>query len=180
MKLRFRSLHLLGSSPSVSSSNNQGAVSNFKNGNVTPVFKPSDTCQICGKRGHLAIECFHRFNHAYVTTTNLLEALSSLTISDPSDLEWYPDSGATAHMTSNPGIFLSLKPYYGSERVLVGNGSCLLITHSGPILPHSSFGSILLKDVLLVPGLTKNLLSVRKFSTDSNCYFFFSFPLDLL
>ncbi|KAF8390845.1 hypothetical protein HHK36_023144 [Tetracentron sinense] len=57
-------------------------------------------CQICDHGGHFALECRNRFNQAY-QSTSVPEAFTSLTIHDSSDAEWYPDSGATAHITNN-------------------------------------------------------------------------------
>ena len=54
--------------------------------------------------------------------------------------------------------------------MIVGNGSSLPIPHTG----YSSFTtfdprkSLVLKDVLHVPSLTKNLLSISQFTTDNN------------
>ena len=52
---------------------------------------------------------------------------------------------------------------------MVGNGASLPITHTGTLSPSSNFK---LLDVLIVPRLTKNLLSISKLTSD--------FPLSVL
>ncbi|KAF8377256.1 hypothetical protein HHK36_030631 [Tetracentron sinense] len=70
---------------------------------------PPLICQVCRKQGHSAIDCWHRFNNTYTSKHNQQppsppsHALTALTISDPSDPQWYPDTGASSHMTSNQG-----------------------------------------------------------------------------
>lgn len=62
------------------------------------------TCQICGKLGHLALKCWHRFNNSY-QYEELLSALTAIRITDVTDHngnEWVGDSGATAHVTNSP------------------------------------------------------------------------------
>ncbi|KAF8406030.1 hypothetical protein HHK36_008110 [Tetracentron sinense] len=68
---------------------------------------PPLICQVCRKQGHSAIDCWHRFNNTYTSKHNQQppslpsHALTALTISDPFDSQWYPDTGASSHMTSN-------------------------------------------------------------------------------
>jgi len=49
--------------------------------------------------------------------------------------------------------------YTGKDCVVVDNGATLPISHTGIISPTSS---LTLKDVLVVPGLTKNLIFISK------------------
>jgi len=64
----------------------------------------SVVCQICGKMGHPALKCWHRFNNSY-QYEELPRALAAMRITDITDQhgnEWLPDSAATAHVTSSP------------------------------------------------------------------------------
>lgn len=49
--------------------------------------------------------------------------------------------------------------YFGKDCVIVGNGGSLSISHTNTNSPTSS---LTLKDVLVVSGLTKNLISIIK------------------
>ena len=53
------------------------------------------------------------------------------------DLNWYPDLGATHHMTLDPLNLMEKVSYGGSNKVIVGSGSGLHIHHVG----NSSFTS---------------------------------------
>jgi histone deacetylase 1/2 len=93
-----------------------------------------------------------------------------------SEASWYPDSGASHHLTYNPQNLMMRNPYNGNERVMMGNGQGLLISSLG----QSSFYShnspnvkLTLKDLLHVPTISKNLLSVSKFAQDNNVIFEF-------
>ncbi|XP_018806504.2 uncharacterized protein LOC118349168 [Juglans regia] len=70
---------------------------NIKENNRIP------TCQICGKQGHTAIKCWHRFDHA-VQPNDIPQALAAMTLENNiHDTEWTADTGASAHMTGNSG-----------------------------------------------------------------------------
>lgn len=57
----------------------------------------------------------------------------------------------------------SFKTYVGKDNVIVSNGASLPITHTGTVYPSPN---IQLLDVLVVPHLTKNLLSISKLTSD--------------
>jgi hypothetical protein len=89
----------------------------------------------------------------------------------PNDPNWYTDTGATHHLTSNlANLNVHSKEYLGSDQIWVGNGKGLSVAHTGTTTlstPHSSF---LLKNVLHVPKITKNLIYVQKFTCDTNTF----------
>jgi histone deacetylase 1/2 len=67
-------------------------------------------------------------------------------------------------------------PYNGNERVMMGNGQGLLISSLGQsnFYSHNSPNvKLTLKDLLHVPTISKNLLSVSKFAQDNNVIFEF-------
>lgn len=91
------------------------------------------------------------------------------------DSNWYPDSGATHHITSSEGNLAHSNEFTGSEKVLLGNGMGLQISNIG----RSSFTTkshnkpLILDKLLHVPKISKNLLSVSKFASDNNAFFEF-------
>ncbi|XP_024041750.1 uncharacterized protein LOC112098966 [Citrus clementina] len=102
------------------------------------------------------------------------EALAAMKIEGQMDNNLYADSGATAHMTNDPGIIKRLKPYHGNSSIYVGNGNSLNISHVGQTKLNTANGKLLLKDVLVVPKLTKNLISVSQLTSDNKCTVEFS------
>ncbi|KAK9211490.1 hypothetical protein WN943_000867 [Citrus x changshan-huyou] len=90
-------------------------------------------CQICLKPRHSAFECWHKFKQGY-QPYNTAQALAAMAISENETDAWFPDTGATQHMTSN-------------------NGDTVL---------HTDKNSVKLKNVLVVPEIKKNILSFEK------------------
>lgn len=129
-------------------------------------------CQICGKTGHIALKCWHRFN-PYEDVHNALAAMRIGEIQDTQGHEWFPDTGASAHITNSPSHLQNAQAYLGSDSVMVGNGEFLPITHTGSASICSSSGNLPLKDVLVCPNIAKPLLSVSKFTKDYPCAFDF-------
>ncbi|MCO5548009.1 hypothetical protein L7F22_001465 [Adiantum nelumboides] len=74
---------------------------------------------------------------------------------------WYFDSGASRHITSRKDLFCSLDAAPAGKKVTCANNASYPIRGVGKILITISDGSDLcLPDVLYVPGIKKNLLSV--------------------
>ncbi|KAH9671623.1 retrovirus-related pol polyprotein from transposon RE1 [Citrus sinensis] len=88
----------------------------------------------------------------------------------PADEGWYLDSGATHHLTNNMANMHIREEFKGNDQLIIGNGQGLPITHVGNA--SLRFGHtatcILLKDMLFVPSITKNLLSISKLTSDNN------------
>jgi hypothetical protein len=132
-----------------------------------------ETCQYCGVPGHIAKICWwvpKRSNQH----GDLPQALAALTLDNTiTEMEWISNTGASNHMTGNPGMLKNIHNHYGSDSVLIDDGSSISmhgirdssITQKNKILP--------LNDVLLVPDLKKNLLSVSQLTSQFpvNCEF---------
>lgn len=58
--------------------------------------------------------------------------------------------------------------------IAIGNGIGLPITHTGSSSLKTPFHSFSLKNVLHVPTMTTNLISVNQFCRDNNCSFTFT------
>ena len=83
------------------------------------------SCQICGKVGHTDVRCWHRMDESYqdeppsapFAPSTALAATSSYKI----DPNWYSDTGATDHITSDLNRLTVRERYHGGEQVQVGN-----------------------------------------------------------
>lgn len=79
-------------------------------------------------------------------------------IPDPST--WLVDIGVSHHMTSELSNLSLHNPYVGGDDVLLGDGSGLSISHTGSFSSPSYTRPFFFNDVLCVPSLGKNLISV--------------------
>jgi len=88
---------------------------------------------------------------------------------------WYPNSSATHHITSDFNAFTTKSNYKGNEDVKLGNGSGTPIAHIGFATYITPYNNIVihLNQLLHVPNITKNLISVSKFVKDNNVFFKF-------
>ncbi|KAL2940317.1 Retrovirus-related Pol polyprotein from transposon RE1 [Bienertia sinuspersici] len=97
--------------------------------------------------------------------TNIEQAMHTMSLADPN---YYMDTGATSHMTNSQG---NLSPYFNlsnhvTNAITVGNGSKIPIKGYGHECLNQN--TLQLKNVLHVPKIIKNLISVRKFTTDNH------------
>jgi histone deacetylase 1/2 len=137
-------------------------------------------CQLCGKVGHLASQCFKRFKREFLgigndgryTDKQVAAATSGHSPSYPVDTSWYADTGATDHLTSQLDKLTTREDYRDRDQVRAANGSGMQIRHIGQsLLPTSNSNSLKLNDVLHVPSVTRNLLSVHRLTKDNNVFF---------
>ena len=92
--------------------------------------------------------------------------MSQPSFSDPA---WFVDSGVTNHITSNVKNLSLHAPYNGNDKVSIGNGKQLSMSNVG--LGHLStqttpVSTISLPNVLHVPTMKKNLISVSQLTRD--------------
>ena len=122
------------------------------------------------------MKCYHRFDLNYLgnfqqqdqartsqVNSHGGQAYVANTNSDftPADNAWYVDSGASTHVIVDLNTLTQRIDYKGKEKLVVGNSSKLNISHIGyAIIPAKSASILHLKNILHVPQITKNLLSI--------------------
>ena len=159
------------------SSNNQQGSSNSNNQNG----RSSIQCYVCNKYGHKSADCrykctrcripnhsqrdcrYQKNNEANFTENNdSQEQLFYTCFSSHKDSQdvWYVDSGCSNHMTGNKQCFVKLEEKVNSQ-VKLGDGKLHNVEGKG-IISVQTKGGIpkLVYDVLYVPNLAQNLLSV--------------------
>jgi hypothetical protein len=122
------------------------------------------TCQICEKEGHTARRCWYRMDESYDDDHPSANVASKH--SYKVDTDWFPDTGATDHITSDLDRLAIRERYHGDDQVQVGNGAGLKILHTGHSLINTCDRPLDLRNILHVPKITKHLLSVHKFTLD--------------
>lgn len=150
-------------------------------------------CQICGVQGHSARRC-PQYSSApaqhqthYRPGAPLLQTpqwhspqqmahppwtpqahYTAASASDMSVSPWLLDSGASHHITSDLNNLSLHAPYHGGDDVMIGNGTGLPITHTGSTKLSPSSRPLTLNNVLCVPDMRKNLISVNKLCKTNN------------
>uniref|UniRef100_A0A2N9HRV5 Reverse transcriptase Ty1/copia-type domain-containing protein n=1 Tax=Fagus sylvatica TaxID=28930 RepID=A0A2N9HRV5_FAGSY len=107
------------------------------------------TCQVCGKFGHLALTCYHRFDNSYSSDSNMQALLA--TPQSPTDDNWYADSGATHHLTADlANLNVCADEYQGHEQIRVGYS----LLHHGYKCLHIPTGRLYIsRDVIFLENL---------------------------
>ena len=130
--------------------------------------KSNTFCQYCNIPGHMTCDCrklarFLRENN--VTITNLQSSpVANVTMSGsaPVSSPWLFDSGASNHVTGDRSTLQHVSDYGGPDEIVLGNGNTLKISQVGSKNIHTSHTTLNLPNVLCVPQLKKNLISVAK------------------
>ncbi|GAU29238.1 hypothetical protein TSUD_362280 [Trifolium subterraneum] len=159
-------------------------------------------CQICGKANHDAAICWYRYEppssrsnacghnagsssrpppynpyprpSAHLALPQYYNPIADM--DSVSNASWYPDSGASHHLTFNPNNLTYRTPYQGQDQVTMGNGQGVSIESLGLsnfYSPYSPTVQLKLNNLLHVPNISKNLLSVSRFARDNNVFFEF-------
>ena len=135
------------------------------------------TCQICLRPRHTAniywkLEEFIT-SCAYRPPPNRgLKAAYLANMDTSIDNNWYLDSGATHHFTNDMNNVNDAEHFAGNSKLVVGNGVGLCITHICSVvlrmLDALNYSDLKLNNILLVPKITKNLISISKLTKDNN------------
>ena len=91
------------------------------------------------------------------------------------DDSWIIDSGAIDQTTSKSQLFHTYTPSPSNKKIAMANGSLATVASFGDIYITPT---LILKNVLHVPKLSANLVSIQKLTHDLKCYtIFFPFLL---
>jgi hypothetical protein len=118
--------------------------------------------KFCGKEGHHAKVCWRRFDEDYEPYEDKEVNAASYGV----DTNWYGDTGATHHITSELNN-LTIRDNY---KVNTASGQDMDITHVGHSIIHHPIQNFHLRNILHVPNASKSLFSVHKFTYDNRVF----------
>ncbi|XP_050131467.1 uncharacterized protein LOC126607786 [Malus sylvestris] len=127
-------------------------------------YKGKAKCGKCNRFGHMAKDCDNNRQVANcakeedVTTGTMFYACHSASIEQDKSV-WFVDSACSNHMTSQEFLLLNLDRSV-TCRVKMGTGDLVQATGKGTLVVNTKHGKRYINEVLLVPGLDENLLSV--------------------
>jgi hypothetical protein len=124
-------------------------------------------CQVCLKISHTANVCWYRFDEEYVPDNSMVAMAFSSMGNDPN---WYLDSGATDHITSELEKLTLHDHYNGADQIRVANGASMDMLHTGKSIILSSSRPLYLNQVIHVPNAHKQLVSIHRFTLDNNTF----------
>jgi hypothetical protein len=127
------------------------------------------TCNRCGI-GHVPSQCPNRDPSTMRTPS---PSANYADYHSQASTRWLPDTGCNGHAAMDQQSLAESEPYYGKDSLYVGDGKCLPILHIGSTKIHSPLKTFTLSNVLHVPQLKRNLLSVQKFCQDNDVFFEF-------
>jgi hypothetical protein len=156
------------------SSNGRGRGNYFSQDPVAP---SRPICQLCGKIGHTTPRCYQRPDPALAAPSPSAYSNAQAYYSSPSlppGENWYPDTAATLHMTNSlQNLNLYAEEYTGQDQIRIENCTGLPILHSGSTSLSLSNHPFLLQQLLYVPTICKNLLSIHQFALENSVFFEF-------
>jgi histone deacetylase 1/2 len=120
-------------------------------------------CEICKKTNHEANQCYFRYEEDNQYRGRPAGAYGV-------DTNWYADSGATNHITSELDKMTVRDKYSGNEQVHNASGKGMSISNIGHTVFHTPSSKLYLNNILHVPSSAKSLVSVHKLAKDNNAF----------
>ena len=161
-----------GQGPSSSSSSSSKITTNSDGTKIFPV--PIDTCLHCKKKGHYKRDCPDFLKSLLRKSKDEITFVDESLYLDYSVNIWWIDSSTTMHVANSLQIFRTRRDLpRGQRKIRVANGKEDEVKAIGDLSLVLDNGFVLnLRDVLFVPSLKRNLISVSCLDDENiHCYF---------
>ncbi|KAG8486018.1 hypothetical protein CXB51_019401 [Gossypium anomalum] len=117
------------------------------------------------------VQCWKCKQYDQQAQEELVFSASSLATTTKVNCSWLVDSGCSHHMAADVNLFKELDRSF-SLRIRIGNRNLIEAKGRGDVLISSSTGNKLITDVLYVPDIDQNLLSVGQLVEKGYSLFF--------
>lgn len=121
-------------------------------------------CYNCGRRGHFAANCRikdKRDKHEKRKEFNCFLSLAAMqTMNNNNNILWCVDSGASSHYCFNIDMFEKYEKH--DECIYLPSGIILKVIGRGNVIIYNKENKIILRNVLDVPELKGNFISISK------------------
>ncbi|KAI5350524.1 hypothetical protein L3X38_003415 [Prunus dulcis] len=136
-------------------------------------YKGKPKCYNCDRFGHLARDCTVSKNVQKANCVNQMEVTGNLFYANCSTTEikaneWYIDSGCSNHMTGNLELLVDVRTNLAG-RVQMPTGALVSVAGIGSLSIDTAKGRKYIREVMYLPGLKENLLSVGQMD-EHGCY----------
>ncbi|CAN6560926.1 unnamed protein product [Malus baccata var. baccata] len=128
-------------------------------------FKGKPRCHNCDKLGHFAKDCRSKKVTQQANYANQVESNPTMfyvcmfaAVKKGEDI-WYVDSGCSNHMTGREDLLENIDRSV-TAKVEMGTGDLVNVVGKGELMVATKQGKRYIKEIMLVPGLKENLLSV--------------------
>ena len=128
-------------------------------------FKGKPKCHNCDKPGHFAKDCRSKKATQQVNyvgqvenTPTMFYVCMSAAVKEGEDI-WYVDSGCSNHVTMREDLLVNIDRSV-TAKVEMGIGQLVNVVGKCDLLVETKQGKMYINEIMLVPGLKENMLSV--------------------
>jgi hypothetical protein len=106
-------------------------------------------CQVCERTRHTTLDCWYRYDESYSSTN--AKTVAAATHEYGVDTNWYTDTAATDHITSDLDKLTIQNKYKGSDQIITESEAGMDICNIGHAVIKTPIKSLHLKNILHVP-----------------------------
>lgn len=129
-------------------------------------------CFKCGSTEHMKKDCPKAGNKGGEKDARHGAFIALAASCDTNDAQWYLDSGASSHMTPNRNMLSGIRLNGDLGKISTADGGTAAVRGTGDANLSIDGSKINVKDVLYVPNLSVNLLSISRIVKSGNVVIF--------